>query len=178
VFSIAFPQYTPNYFCYQQHSSLVLEFSAATLCFHRHSRFVRSFFGVEKLRAESRGANSARPRLPFELAVVLGPRLLGFSALRLLNSLTPLLCFHRHSRFVRSFFEVESQGPHNGVPDCRSAPFSDSTLLLLNPLTPLLCFHRHSRFVRSISQFLSMRNAGYSRDHPRPGRKAHPSGLR
>ena len=61
----------------------VAESSAQLLCFHRHSRFVRSFWGVEKSRVESRGVARPRPCLLFSLQPDF-----GYSASCLLNSLT------------------------------------------------------------------------------------------
>ena len=110
---------------------------AAILCFHRHSRFVPSILVAQGL-AQTRRVGSAMPRRGgFDIPG--GPR--GVRLRRIADVqrhvcaspglLYRVLCFHRHSRMVRRFFDVRdpisSQGPRVPSPPasphrCESGP--------------------------------------------------------
>ena len=123
-----------------------LTFTNLVLCFHKHSRFVRSNSSRE---VESRrlriGKPSAFPPPDFLVWVS------NSSDLRLLAWPTP--CFHRHSRFVPSnsecgkyFRESPSDKPSTSYRLTSWLGFTTPQLFLLNPLDCLFS-HRHSRFV-------------------------------
>jgi len=92
-----------------------------------------------------------------------------------------MLCFHRHSRFVRRFFNVTNPVSRQGTkctksakshppPHLRREPEDSPPRIRRDPgwsiSIPILCFHRHSGFVPEI---LAAPTSGGLTDHGRLG---------
>ncbi len=129
------------------------------VCFHRHSRIVRSI-----LESSSREVEESRSQpAVYQTAAEAVSRFFRL-ALRLSNSSTSrlfdlFLCFHRHSRFVPRVFKVANLASRQRAKSHHPQPLlvrggepGDSPRWIRRGQgwlisVPFLCFHRHSRFV-------------------------------